>query len=346
MTTEVVQISYKIGIVGAGAAAGLHAKALQGVKGASLESIYNRSPAHGNEFAEEWGIDYIQDYQKFLSGKNLDYIVVCTPTGTHLEFALPAAQAGKNLVIEKPLETTVNRCDKIIDAAEDNEIDLAVIFQNRFKKPAQKIKQAVKNDKLGKLVLGSAKINWYRSDDYYKDSWKGTKKYDGGGALINQGIHTIDLLQWIMADVVAISGKVKTLTHDIQGEDVGVANLEFENGALGVITGSTSAYPGLKEELGIYGSRGSLELKGSEIVTWEIRDEGSSVEELEKGGKSGASDPMDIDTQNHRRQWEEILKARKLGEKPPVKGKEARKSVEIINSIYESSKTGNRINLA
>lgn len=342
---EVVPISSKIGIVGAGAAAGLHAKALQGVKEATLESVYNRSPAHGKEFAEKWGVDYFQDYQKFLSAKNLDYIVVCTPTGTHLEFALTAAEAGKNLVIEKPLETTVDRCDKIIDAAEENQIDLSVIFQNRFKKPTQKIKEAVENDKLGKLVLGSAKINWYRSDDYYKDNWKGTKKYDGGGALINQGIHTIDLLQWIMGEVVTIHGKVKTLTHEIEGEDVGVASLEFENGALGVITGSTSIYPGLKEELGVYGSSGSLELKGSEIVTWKTRDGDKPSKEVKKSGKSGASDPSDIDTQNHREQWEEIFKAREQGEKPPVSGKEARKSVEIINSIYESSRTGNKINL-
>lgn len=341
-----VQISYKIGLVGTGAAACLHAKALQGVKGASLLTVYNRSPAHGKEFAEKWGLDYFQDYQKFLSANNPDYIVVCTPTGTHLEFALPAAQTGKNLVIEKPLETTVNRCDKIIDAAQDNEIELAVIFQNRFKKPTQKIKEVVENDKLGQLVLGSAKINWYRSADYYKDNWKGTKKYDGGGALINQGIHTIDLLQWIMGDVLVINGKVKTLTHAIEAEDVGVANLEFKNGALGVITGSTSTYPGVKEELGVYGSRGSLELKGSKIVTWEIRNEEEPVKEMKKGGNSGASDPMDIDTQNHRKQWEEILEAREQGEKPPVRGKEARKSVEIINSIYESSRTGDSIKLS
>lgn len=342
---EVVQISYKIGIVGAGAAAGLHAKALQGVKKASLESVYNRSPAHGKEFAQEWGIDHFQDYQKFLSAKNLDYIVVCTPTGTHLEFALTAAEAGKNLVIEKPLETTVDRCDKIIDAAKENEIDLSVIFQNRFKKPTQKIKEVVENDKLGKLVLGLAEINWYRSGDYYKDNWKGTKKYDGGGALINQGIHTIDLLQWTMGEVVAVNGKVKTLTHEIEGEDVGVASLEFDNGALGVITGSTSIYPGLQEELGVYGSGGSLELKGSEIVTWKTRDGEEPSKEVKKGGESGASDPMDIDTQNHRNQWEKILKAKEQGEKPPVNGKEARKSVEIINSIYKSSRTGNRVKL-
>lgn len=307
-----------------------------------MEAVYSRTKENGMEFAEQWDIDYVDDFKKLISMEKIDFISICTPTGTHSEFAIPAARANKNLVIEKPLEITPERCDKVIHAVKEQGVQLSVIFQSRFKSPVKKIKKTIEEGNIGKLVIGKAEINWYRSREYYENSWKGTKKYDGGGALINQGIHTIDLLQWMMGKVIEVSGKVKTLKHEIEGEDTGVATLEFSRGGLGVITGSTAVYPGLEERLGLYGTQGSIELKGSKITTWETSNEGQSSEpekDLGDAGPTGASAPMDVDSENHRRQWQKIIDETEEGGEPPVSGKAAKKSVEIIDAIYKSSRT-------
>ncbi len=341
-------MNYSIGLVGTGAAAELHASALEEVTGGNLEAVYSRTKSNGKEFAEQWCIDYVDDFEKLTSMEKIDFISICTPTGTHSQFAIPAAEAGKDLVIEKPLETTPERCDTIIHAIEKQGLQLSVIFQNRFKDPVKKIKKALEEGNIGKLVIGKAEINWYRSRKYYENSWKGTKKYDGGGALINQGIHTIDLLQWMMGKVIKVNGKVKTLKHEIEGEDTGVATLEFSQGGLGVITGSTAVYPGLEERLGLYGTEGSIELRGSKITTWKTPNEGQRPEpeeDLGDDGSTGASAPMDVDSENHRRQWQEIVDKTERGGEPPVSGKAAKKSVEIIDAIYESSRTGQNVTI-
>ncbi|MBS3787854.1 MAG: Gfo/Idh/MocA family oxidoreductase [Candidatus Bipolaricaulota bacterium] len=341
-------MNYYVGLVGTGAAAELHASALDKVTGATLEAVCSRTKKNGAEFAKKWNIDYFSDFKKLISLEKIDFISICTPTGTHSQFAIPAAEAGKNLVIEKPLETTPERCDKILNAAEKHGIQLSVIFQNRFKSPVKRIKGAVEEGNLGQLVIGKAEINWYRSEDYYSNNWKGTKKYDGGGALINQGIHTIDLLQWMLGKVVKVNGNVKILKHEIEGEDAGVATLEFAHGGLGIVTGSTAVYPGLEEHLGLYGTQGSIELKGNKITTWETsaKDTGRKPEgESSEAGTSGASAATDVDSKNHQTQWREILDRTEKGGKPPVSGREARKSVEIINAIYKSSRIGQNVTI-
>lgn len=342
-------MSLTLGLVGAGAAGKLHATALEKVEGANLSVVHNRSSNKGEEFASSWDIDYIENYEEIVSMEELDIVDVCTATGTHSKFAIPAAEAGKHLIIEKPLETSPEKCEEIIVAARKNDVEIAVIFQNRFKDSVHIIRKALETNRLGQLVLGTAKINWYRPPEYYKNNWKGTKELDGGGALINQGIHTIDLLQWLMGEVNTITGQIKTLAHDIEGEDVGVATLEFNNGSLGTITGSTASYPGLDEKLGIYGTKGSIELTGNRITTWEMSEENEANEKIQKEknpeGKSGASNPTDINSENHRKQLQEIVDSLREGRIPPVSGREAKKSVRLINAIYESSRTDKSIDL-
>lgn len=342
-------MSLKLGLVGAGTAAKLHANALKNVEGVDLSGVFNRSSERARKFASDWEIDWFDNYEELLAANELDVIDICTATGTHSKFAIPAAKAGKDLIVEKPLETTPEKCEEIIATAEKNNVEIAVIFQNRFKDSVQKIRKALQKGLLGRLILGSANVNWYRPPEYYRNNWKGTKELDGGGALINQSIHTIDLLQWLMGEVDSISGRVNTLTHDIEGEDIGVATLEFSDGSLGTITGSTATYPGLNEELGIYGTKGSIELTGSRITTWEISEKEPGDKKVTAGaegeGKSGASNPADIESENHRRQLQEIVTALRSSRTPPVAGKEAKKSVRIINAIYESSLAGKTIDL-
>jgi len=333
----------RFGIVGAGLIASVHAQALAGIDQAELRAVYNRSPARGKAFADRFNVPWYDDYDRFLTRDDLDAVIICTPSGTHADFAIPAAEAGKHLVVEKPLEITVERCGLIIEAARENGVLLAVIFQNRFKDAVQVTRQALEEGRFGRLVLGDAHIKWRRPTEYYQ-GWKGTQQYDGGGALMNQGIHTIDLLQWMMGPVEEVCGYVDTRVHRIEVEDVGVATLRFRSGALGVIEGSTALYPGLDERLGIYGEDGSIEIEGSRILTWRFKDErrddrktraiGAEVE----GG--GSSSPGGIGIENHRRQLTAIVSGILERSTPPVPGEEAMKSVAIVEAIYTSSRTG------
>jgi len=342
-------MAIKIGLVGAGAAGELHAKAITKVSGAQLVAVNNRSPDRGKRFARKWNLDFIDSYRAMLAMADLDLIDICTPTGTHASFAIPAAESGKHLIVEKPLEVNSTKCDAIINAAKENGVYLSVIFQNRFKDNVQTARSAVEENLLGKQVLGEAEVKWFRSEEYYRDNWKGALELDGGGALINQSIHTIDLLQWFMGEVNTVFGRTKTLARDIEGEDLGVAILEFANGSLGLIAGSTVLYPGLDERLGIYGTAGTIELEGSQITTWELANEaenlGDPVPDNATNDKSGASEPTDIESENHRRQLQKIIDRIGEGKKPPVPGTEAKKSVRIIEAIYESSSNGKAVYL-
>ena len=259
-------------IVGAGFIGQVHAEVLSGIEQAELKAVYNRSPERGRALANRFQIEWYDDFEKLLARDDIDVINICTPSSLHRDFAIPAAKAGKHLIVEKPLDVTVEKCDQIIEAAAENSVTLSVIYQNRFKDAVQAMREALDENRCGKLVLGDAQIKWYRPEEYFQ-GWKGTKKYDGGGALMNQGSHTIDLLQWMMGDVEVVFGNVATLVHKIEVEDVGVATLQFKSGALGIIEGSTAIYPGLDERLGVYGEDGTIEIEGNRIVTWRFRKE-------------------------------------------------------------------------
>lgn len=331
-----------IGIVGAGLIGKVHAEALTGIEGAALRAVYNRSAERGEALAARFHVPWYADYQEFLSRDDLDVVIVCTPSGTHADFAVPAAEAGKHIIVEKPLEITVERSFRIITAAEKRGVSLGVIFQNRFKETVQAARAALEDGRFGRLVLGDAHIKWHRQEDYYQ-GWKGTRRYDGGGALMNQGIHTIDLLQWMMGPVEEVYGYVDTRIHRIEVEDIGVATLRFQSGALGVIEGTTAAYPGLDERLGIYGADGCVEIEGNKIATWKFRDkqgDDSIIRGIGTEAGGGSSTPDGIGIELHRRQLKAIIRAIQEGEAPPIPGREAVKSVGIIEAIYTSSRTG------
>ena len=194
--------------------------------------------------------------------------------------------------------------------------------------------------------MGNAAINWYRDPSYYESSsWKGTKEGDGGAALINQGVHTIDLLLDIMGNAEAVYGQVKTMVHKIEGEDLGVAVVNFKNGALGTITGGTSLYPGNPERLEIYGDKGNIILEAGKIVAWNVKGEVGPLIESSNPGGSGASDPMAIDYKLHQGQIEDMVAAIVENRDPMVTGGDARRSLALILGIYASSKTEKKTQL-
>jgi UDP-N-acetyl-2-amino-2-deoxyglucuronate dehydrogenase len=336
----------KIGIVGTGAITGKHADAISEIENAELVALCSSSAERAKAAQEKFGIDAYSDISAFLTHPELDIVCICTASGHHLEAGLLAAKAGKHLLIEKPIEINLHRADQLIEACEENGVKLGVIFQNRFSADYIKLKAAVKDGKFGKLLMGNAHVNWYRAPEYYSTSpWKGTLQGDGGGAFMNQGIHTLDLLLDVMGDVKSVFAKVKTALHPIEGEDLGAALVTFENNALGNITASTALYPGLPERLEIFGKKGSAVLEGGKLIQWSILGEESLPIIADAKAGSGAADPMAIGHALHKAQWEHYLNAVDKNEPVLVEGKMARKSVELIRAIYKSSELEREVEL-
>ncbi len=336
----------KIGIVGTGAITGKHADAIKEIENAELVALCSSSPERARVAQEKFGIDTYSDVSAFLTHPELDVVCICTASGHHMEAGLLAAKAGKHLLIEKPIEINLARADQLIEICEANNVKLGVIFQNRFSADYLKLKTAVQAGKFGKLLMGNAHVNWYRAPEYYNTSpWKGTLKGDGGGAFMNQGIHTFDLLLDIMGDVQSVYAKVKTSLHAIEGEDLGAAIVTFENNAIGNITASTALYPGLPERLEIFGKNGSAVLEAGKLVQWSIQGEESEAIVADAHTGSGAADPMAIGHALHRAQWEHFVNAILENEPVVVEGKMARKSVELIRAIYKSSELEKEVEL-
>ena len=240
-----VKNKLRIGIVGCGVIADIQAQAIRKSRNTELVSAFSRSKKNAHSFGEKYKIPRSTDWEQFISDPDMDAVSICTPNGNHLDYGEKAARAGKHVIVEKPIEVTLKRAKRLIDVCKGEGVQLAVIFQSRFMPQIQNLKQQLDNNVIGKLFMGDAYVKWFRSQEYYDSGmWRGTLKLDGGGALINQSIHTIDLLQWFMGDVESIYGQTGTFTHDnIEGEDNAVATLRFKNGAIGVIEGSTSVQP-------------------------------------------------------------------------------------------------------
>ena len=331
----------KIGIIGTGSITSKHAQAISEIEGAELVALYNPYPESAAKANAQFRLPVFTDLEEFLNVADLEIVCVCTPSGMHLEPALAAAKAGKHLMIEKPIEINLKRTDELIAACAENKVKLAVIFQNRFTEDYQKLKRAVSEGVFGRLLMGNAYVNWFRDSAYYSTSnWKGTLEADGGGALINQGIHTIDLLLDLMGDVKSVFGQVQTTLYPIEGEDLGVAIVNFKNGALGNITSATALYPGYPERIEIFGTEGSAILEAGKLTQWNVKGSSETVKPSQNPGGSGASDPTAIGHQLHLAQWKLFLTAIQEDQTPVVDGKTARKSVELIRAIYFSSKKG------
>jgi len=330
----------KIGIVGIGTIADIHAQALQESDNLVLFSVYSRSEKNARSLGEKRNVRWYTDWDKFISDPEMDAVSVCTPSGNHLDYGELAARAGKHVIIEKPIEVTLDRAKRLIHVCEENSVDLAVIYQSRFVPEIQALKSKLDEQVIGKLFMGDARIKWFRGQDYYDSgAWRGTLELDGGGVLINQAIHTIDLLQWFMGDVESIYGNTGTLTHErLEGEDNAVAAIKFKSGAFAVIQGSTSIQPAQARCIELHGENGTITLDGDDAT---ILIAGSDQSEQgKKGTASGASSPLaGFSPDPHRFQFEAIADAIGKRLEPPVSGKDSLKSLAIVQAIYESSKS-------
>ncbi|MEM9353358.1 MAG: Gfo/Idh/MocA family oxidoreductase [Planctomycetota bacterium] len=341
-------------IVGTGMISTFHARALAEVRGAKLVACCDRNPEAAVKFAAEHDCAEYVNIKDLMKDDQVDVVSVATPSGVHLEPAVAAAEAGKHVVVEKPLEVTTRRCDRIIAACEKNGVKLATIFPSRFHDSSIAMKKAVNAGRFGKLTLGDAYVKWYRSQEYYHSgAWRGTWKLDGGGALMNQAIHTVDLLLWLMGPVTEVRAHTATLAHErIEVEDVATAILRFENGALGVLEASTAVYPGYLKRIELHGIGGTAVLEEEDIIKWDFakrgRGDAAILESMKKSKSSGggASDPAAIGHHAHALLFKDFVSAIKNDRPPAIDGHEGRRSVEVINAVYKSASSGRAVKIS
>lgn len=346
-------MSIGIGIVGVGMISNFHAKAIADSANGKLVGCYNRSRERAQTFADANDCIAYATLDEMLADPDIDAVAICTPSGAHLEPALAAAKAGKHVIVEKPLEVTREKCDEIIAACDAANVKLAVTFQSRFHRSSQLMKTAVDEGRFGKITLGDTYVKWFRTQEYYDSgAWRGTWALDGGGALMNQAIHSVDLLLWLMGPVKCVSAMMGTMTHErIEVEDIVVANVQFQNGAFGVIEATTTAFPGALKRVEIAGSQGSAVLEEEDLTQWtfaEETDEDAKIRETMSGQTKtggGAADPASIGHHGHTNVFNDFIAAIEQDREPLVNGIEGRRSVELICAIYESARSGQTVTL-
>jgi UDP-N-acetyl-2-amino-2-deoxyglucuronate dehydrogenase len=341
------------GIIGCGMISQFHAWAIADVRGAKLVACFDTRKESAERFAAANGCTAYDQLDAMLADERVSIVTIATPSGAHMEPALAAARAGKHVIVEKPLEITLKRCDRIIRECEANGVQLATIFPSRFHEASLRLKRAIEAGRFGTLSLGDAIVKWYRSQEYYDSgAWRGTWALDGGGALMNQAIHSVDLLTWLMGPVVEIQAVTAMLSHTrIEVEDTAVATLRFANGAVGVLEATTSAFPGYLKRIEIHGSEGSAVLEEEDLKAWDFarpRKEDRAVQDemkARKSGGGGAADPAAIGHHGHTKQFRDFVAAVKTGRPPAVDGHEGRRSVEIVLAVYKAAETGRPIKL-
>ena len=347
----------KFGIIGSGMIGGFHAKAINAMTGGELGGVADRVIERANAFELQYGAKAYDSVEAMLADPTIEIVTIGTPSGAHLDPAMAAIQAGKHVIIEKPLEITTERIDQMVHAAAEKGVTLAAVLNRRFHPGIRAFKKAVEGGRFGKLTSASAYVKWYRDQAYYDSAgWRGTWALDGGGALMNQSIHTIDTLLYLGGPVVSVQARTACLAHErIEVEDTAVALLEFKNGAYGVIEGSTCTWAkgGHPARVQIAGMEGSVFLADEAFEVWEFKDETEADErirsELIKGVEIGlgANDPSAIDFYQHQLNFEEIVQAITEGREPSTHAGEARKSVALIQAIYRSAQNdGARITLS
>lgn len=337
--------NYGFAIIGTGAIASMHAKAIRAIPNAKLIAVYNHNPEKAEQFAQAHHTHAYTQLEHLLTNADLDIVCICTPSGAHLTPALAAIAHGKHCLVEKPLEITDERCAQIVDAAENKGVQISTIFPTRFHPMARRVKTALENGNFGDLVLANAYVKWARTSDYYQAaSWRGTWALDGGGALMNQGIHAVDLLLWYMGPVDYVQAiAANRRHHDIEVEDTIVAQLRFQSGALGTVECTTAAFTGSPKTIEIIGTHGRVELQEDEITSWAFSEPGKKQEiddrdEEKSEITGGQNDPMAIGHLGHQRQIEDFLQALSDGNQAQIAAGEGAKAVALIEAIYESAR--------
>jgi len=348
-------VTVRYGIIGCGKIYSTHADALLEIAGAELTAVYDTDPKAARAASDRYGVHFARTVEEVYNRS--DAVIVAVPSGLHSEVGMAAARAGKHVVVEKPIDVSMWAANSLVISCRDAGVKLTSISQHRFSRDIQVLRQAAQAGDLGQLIQGDAYVKWYRTQAYYDSGdWRGTYRLDGGGCLMNQGVHYVDMLQWVMGGVRSVQAVCRTLNHSIEVEDVAYGLLEFRNGAIGMIQASTCCYPGLAERIEIHGSYGSVILEGDRTKLWQV-DPVASGEGQYGGGVMMQPTPnvhlssimplvdsmQDTSYQwgeQHRRQLQDFTEAIVDDREPFITGEMALEPLEIILGIYESSRKG------
>jgi predicted dehydrogenase len=335
---------WTIGVVGAGSIAGMHAEVISEMANCVFAGCCDSGSGSGRakHLCDKYGGRVYADYQSMMDDPTVDIATIATPSGFHYEPTIAAALSGKHVLCEKPLEISLERIDSMIAAHQTSGTYLGCIFQNRFTDSMSHLRGAIDQDRFGTITFASIHVPWWRGQEYYDGTWRGTWQLDGGGAMMNQSIHLVDMLCELMGPVAEIKSLIGTLGHSMEAEDTAAAVVRFESGTLGTIYGSTASWPGRPRRFEITGTRGTAVYVDDRIAVWEFAEalpEDKTVLEsiaaCNAGG--GASDPMDISCLYHRRNFEAFIDAIEGGGPFELDGREARKSVDLILRLYQAA---------
>lgn len=333
--------TYGFALIGCGAIAKVHARAIQEIPNGTLRGAFSVIPEEAQRFAEAQNCRAYASVEELLADPQVDIVNICVPSGLHAQYFIQAAKAGKHVVVEKPMGITQEQLDQMVSVSEEHNVKSTVIVQLRFVESVQKVKAAIDGGLLGKLYTADCRMPYYRSQEYYQaGGWRGTWKMDGGGALMNQGIHGIDLIQYLMGGIKSVYADCRTLARAIETEDCANLLVEYCCGAMGIIHGSTISNPGEPRTITIRGEKGTITLQEDTIVQWDV--EGSPMELAGESSMSSHADPTAIPFAYHFKQMSDLVDAIENDRKPLVDVYEGRKAVDIILAAYRSSQTGTK----
>ncbi len=340
---------YGFGLVGCGVISSVHFKALETVERANLVATCDIIEERAANAAEEYGAEaYYTDFNDLLARDDIDVVHVTTPSSHHHVVSIAASEAGKHSLVTKPIDVTLKNIDAMIEAAEANDVKLAAAHQFRSYDSFRQLKRAIDEGRLGEIHYANAFVPWWRGQDYYTDRWQGTWEFDGGGALMNQGIHRVDLILWMMGEVAEVCGYAATRAHEMETEDIGTAAVLFESGAHGVLQGTTLTHKGMDTRVEVHGSKGNVVIESQKITHWDVEGEPSLAEADGLDDETSAADPtagLSDGVEAHREQVDALLDWIEGTGEPVVSGPDARRPVELILAIYASQRTGEKVRL-
>jgi UDP-N-acetyl-2-amino-2-deoxyglucuronate dehydrogenase len=332
-----------VGLIGGGNITETHARAALAIPGVQIAAIYGTNAEKITRLCREHGGTPYQDLDAFLKYRPMDLVIIGSPSGLHATQGIAAARCGLHVLTEKPLEISTARADALIETAKQCGVKLGVIFQDRTKPHIRQLKSWIDQGLLGRILFVDARVKWYRPPEYYASSrWRGTFALDGGGALINQGVHTVDLLLWLFGDIVRVQGRTATLVHKIEAEDTAAAILEFESGAMCMLQATTAAYPGYPRRVEVSGAEGTVILEHDRIVAADLQStRGADTRLIESGDdkNQSASSASVGDFRGHKAVLEDFLAAIRENRAPACDGAEGRRSVALIEAIYQAARS-------
>jgi UDP-N-acetyl-2-amino-2-deoxyglucuronate dehydrogenase len=333
----------RVGFTGGGGITKTHARAARDCPDLEIAAFCGTNRARITALVAEHGGEAFGRVEDMLARTALDLVVIGSPSGLHAEEGLAAVRKGVHALVEKPIDVTTERADTLIAAAESAGVRLGVLFQDRLKPALVRLKDAVEAGALGRPLLASARVKWHRPAEYYSASrWRGTLALDGGAALINQGIHTVDLLLWLLGDVASVRALTTTSLHSIEGEDVALALLELRSGAVATLEATTCAWPGFARRVEITGTEGTVIIEGDEVVGAHLKTPRPELVASSGAVASGASSPTLASADDHRRALEDFVRAIREGVAPACDGREGRRSLAVVEAVYAAARTGGR----